>query len=313
MSTKTTFKRIALVAVAALGLGVLTSAPSQAADTTASTFTASLSLAHTSATVVGYDTGNPDRSAAIFQMTAIGNGGQSSHLFATESITASVRAGPTGAATEIDDLLITPVKGNFRAGFSTAVTGATVASTAGLGALISAADNAGVASPDQARTAAGQVPTNPNSVYYFAVTPAADAAVDAGFYTVRIRLQDASGFITNYSVTAKFVRSAADSGAVIVPTSTGRYVQAESTIEYTSTRNMQATLRDANNGRIFLAGAADLNVATPVLSAAFTTSAGVVRNTETLTIADSGTDLVDHVAIVDATTAAGNPVSAANR
>jgi trimeric autotransporter adhesin len=31
MSTKTTFKRVALVAVAALGLGVLSVAPSQAA------------------------------------------------------------------------------------------------------------------------------------------------------------------------------------------------------------------------------------------------------------------------------------------
>jgi len=33
MSTKTNFKRIALVAVAALGLGVLSSVPSQAAST----------------------------------------------------------------------------------------------------------------------------------------------------------------------------------------------------------------------------------------------------------------------------------------
>jgi trimeric autotransporter adhesin len=39
MSTKTTFKRIALVAVAALGLGMLSVAPSNAAAQTATGFT----------------------------------------------------------------------------------------------------------------------------------------------------------------------------------------------------------------------------------------------------------------------------------
>jgi hypothetical protein len=261
MSTKTTFKRIALVAVASLGFGVLTSvAPATATDssTTVSTFTSSLSLSHTSATVVGATAANT--SSAIFQMTAIGNNGQSAQLFNTnggETITATVTGLPaasTGNATPAAaDLLITPVKGDFAAGFTSAASGLTTAAN-GAGVISSA--TADVGSPDNARIAAGAQPTRPNSVYYFAVSPAASAAVDAGIYTVRIRLTDNTGFSTSYSVAVNFVTSAADSGAVIVPTVTGRYVEGESSITYTTARNMSATIRNAAGGRLFVAGTA---------------------------------------------------------
>jgi hypothetical protein len=309
MSTKTTFKRIALVAVASLGFGVLTSvAPATATDTslTVSTFTSSLSLSHTSATVVGATAANT--SSAIFQMTAIGNNGQSSALFTNETITASVVGLPavsTGnVAPVIADLLITPVKGSF-AGFSDAVTGTTVASSAGVPATITGATTS-AGSPDNARIAAGAQPTNPNSVYYFAVSPTRSQVVDAGIYTIQIRLADNTGFVTTYSVAVNFVTSAADSGAVIVPTVTGRFVEGESVTAYTATRNMQATLRNAAGGRIFAAGTVAFTPVAPALSVAITTSAGVVRTAETAAIADSGVVDIDHVGITlgtDAVTA----------
>jgi hypothetical protein len=142
------------------------------------------------------------------------------------------------------------------------------------------------------------------------VSPVDGDAVNAGVYTIQIRLADASGFITSYSVTVNFVTSAADSGAVIVPTITGRYVQGESVTAYTATRNMQATLRNASGGRIFNAGTTAFTPVAPVLSAVITTSAGVAR-TETATIADSGAAAVDHVAIILGTDATTTPVNAA--
>ena len=45
MSTKTTFKRISLVAVAALGFGLVAAVPSSAAQTTAATITAAVTNA----------------------------------------------------------------------------------------------------------------------------------------------------------------------------------------------------------------------------------------------------------------------------
>ncbi len=323
MSTKTTFKRIALVAVAALGFGVLTSvAPATATDSsiTVSTFTSSLSLSHTSATVVGYDNSNPTKSAAIFQVTAIGNNGQSASLFNTgfgETITASVVGVPaisTVNATPVaSDLLITPVKGDYSAGFTSAASGAT---TAALGTATISSATANVASFDNARIAAGAQPTS-KGVYYFAVTPNeatnfVGKAVDSGIYTIRIRLTDNTGFSTVYSVAVNFVTNAADSGAVIVPTVTGRYVEGESSIAYTTDRNMSATIRNAAGGRLFAAGTAALTPAAPVLSAALTKSTGLLRG-EAMTIADSGVVAVDHVVIstdtaatVASTTVVGN-------
>jgi hypothetical protein len=311
MSTKTTFKRVALVAVASLGFGVLTSVPSTAVDTatTVSSFTSSLSLSHTSATVVGAT--EATTSSAIFRMTAIGNNGQSAELFTGETITATVTGVPAASAVNATpaaaNLTITPVTGNFAAGFTSVASG--TGNSAGAGAAtISAAGSAG--SADNARIAAGAQPTRPNSVYHFAVSPASSGkAVDAGVYTIQIRLTDVSGFITSYSVTVNFVTSAADSGAVIVPTITGRYVQGESVTAYTTTRNMQATLRNASGGRIFTAGTTAFTPGYPVLSAAITTSAGVVR-AETASIADSGVAGVDHVAITTDTDATTTPVNA---
>jgi len=90
MSTKTTFKRVALVAVAALGLGVLSVAPS-----TASVGTQSITAANgTASTASNYDSST----AATFSWSA--------RMDATDTVTVTVasKAIPTGAVANIPQL-----------------------------------------------------------------------------------------------------------------------------------------------------------------------------------------------------------------
>ena len=104
-------------------------------------------------------------------------------------------------------------------------------------------------------------------MYFLAVTPGdSKTPHDRGFYTVRVRLQDVSGFITDYSLKVQFVTSAGDSGAVIVPTITGTVFAGDS-ITYTTDKNMKATLRDANGGLIQNLGTTAYNPTIPTLTA----------------------------------------------
>jgi len=89
MSTKTTFKRVALVTVAALGFGLLTSVSSNAA------ITSSFALNTTSQTVVGGGgSSTPDTPTALIRIDVtsdtLGAG-----LGTGETITAAVTAVPT--------------------------------------------------------------------------------------------------------------------------------------------------------------------------------------------------------------------------
>ena len=95
MSTKTTFKRVALVTVAALGFGMLVATPSQAV----STYTASATLSTTSLTVVGCTASASG--AGRFYVDMTDDAGDDHALFTNESITVSVFAKPTSlTATE---------------------------------------------------------------------------------------------------------------------------------------------------------------------------------------------------------------------
>jgi hypothetical protein len=87
MSTKTTFKRIALVAVAALGLGVLTVAPSQAASNADT-----LTLSSTTATVALSDTATATSPTVTLSYLA-GDWADSM------TVTASLTSGPSTSST----------------------------------------------------------------------------------------------------------------------------------------------------------------------------------------------------------------------
>jgi len=92
MSTKTNFKRIALVAVAALGLGVLSSAPSQATFTGLSTAPLTLSTTNGTAGLTGAATDST--TAGTFSLTAL-----SAAVTDSVSVTSVLKSKPAGAST----------------------------------------------------------------------------------------------------------------------------------------------------------------------------------------------------------------------
>jgi len=293
MSTKTTFKRIALVTVAALGFGMLVATPSKAA----ATYTASATLSTTSLTVVGTGT---TTNAGLFYIDTTDDAGDAAPLFSTESITVSVIAKPTradGTSTALTDLTIGFAKRGAIGASFTAVTGAQAATAqsnqipSGTAAATAFASSA----LDTTSTASAT-----NSRYYFGVYPSGTAALDAGEYTLRVRLYDANAFITDQTLKVKFVSSAADSGAVITVAQTGTF-NTGGAIVHTSSQKVTATLKDANGGRVQLGIGltGDINDASPVLTGAIVNVDGVIK--DTLTQSDAGVAGEDMIASTSTT------------
>jgi len=293
MSTKTTFKRIALVTVAALGFGMLVATPSKAA----ATYTASATLSTTSLTVVGTGT---TTNAGLFYIDTTDDAGDAAPLFSTESITVSVIAKPTradGTSTALTDLTIGFAKRGAIGASFTAVTGAQAATAqsnqipSGTAAATAFASSA----LDTTSTASAT-----NSRYYFGVYPSGTAALDAGEYTLRVRLRDHNAFITDQTLKVKFVSSAADSGAVITVAQTGTF-NTGGAIVHTSSQKVTATLKDANGGRVQLGIGltGDINDGSRVLTGAIVNVDGVIK--DTLTQSDAGVAGEDMIASTSTT------------
>ena len=176
MSTKTTFKRIALVAVAALGLGVLSVAPSQAAVSTPTVTTAN----GTSTTASNYDS----TTAATVAVTALMDAG--------DSITVTVlqKSAPTGAAANVAVL-------RYLDSTSASNTFTGVISRATAGSQLSKLDTA-VASANPGffiRTSAtGYVGAN----FRVELDSGAARTVGTYTYTVRLRTYDDTATSLNY-------------------------------------------------------------------------------------------------------------------
>ena len=288
MSTKTTFKRVALVAVASMGFGVLTTvAPANAA----ATYTASVTPNTTSLTVVGG--ADTTSNAGIIRLNTTNDAGDAAALFANETITVSVVGVPTSVDSTMnlaagkDDINFAIVTGDYAAGFT--LEGSAVTNGAGLD--ITAANTTETSNlADGTKDGVSVLNT-----YSLAMYPDS-TAVDMGTYTVRIRLTDSTGFITDQTIKVQFVTSAASAGAVITPTVKGAIYKG-SPIGHTTDNQITATLRDANGGLIQVAhptpGA--YKVGAPVLSAALVDKDGAVL--EALNqVDDNGTAARDHVA-----------------
>ena len=104
MSTKTTFKRIALVVVAALGFGVLTTMPASAVEN-ANPYTSGSALSTSSLTVVAATTG--DTLMGKFYVDVTSNGTLLDNrvgLFDDESITVTTTAAPSTSTAAVGDL-----------------------------------------------------------------------------------------------------------------------------------------------------------------------------------------------------------------
>jgi hypothetical protein len=243
MSTKTTFKRIALVAVAALGTGVLTSvAPANAAPTTG------FSLSKSSITVVGADTG-----AAVFRIQlSQAATATAQELESDETLTVAIVGVPTGVtATKTvatngaigHDLIVTEgtvaVAGNPYSTFTSANTGGSGTATDGV--ITGGQDT----SADAAHTDAVA------RSYYIKVSKGATASPwDQGTYTLRFRLVKGDLLVKETTAKVTFVSSAVDSGAVVTVTNTGAKYVGTAISTYSATNNIKATIADANAGQV---------------------------------------------------------------
>ena len=310
MSTKTTFKRVALVAVAALGLGVLSAVAPASAAVTTSTYTATLTPNTTSITVVGGTASSSN--AAIFKLSAFDEAGDSHALFNiagyTETITVSTYAVPAvdtkTVAGSKGDIAYAGVKATSEVAGTYADESSSNVVTTGGNLLLTAASATEGSNHDNASGV-----TSVNGSYYLAVYPTAGmTAVDKGFYTLRVRLTDSRGFISDQYLKVQFVTSAADEGATITLAKSGSLFEG-SRLAISDTQTVTATLKDANGGRIQTvnssAGAYDIGA--PALSASIINSSTGV-SLDTLAASDNGTasDLIggaaDHIADTTATT-----------
>jgi trimeric autotransporter adhesin len=245
MSTKTTFKRIALVAVAALGTGVLTSvAPANAADTTGFT------LSKSSVTVVGANTG-----AAVFRIQlSQATASTAQELQSDETLTVAIVGVPTGVTSTKTvttngalgaDLTLTEgyvtTPGNPYSSFTSSGAG---------GTTTTATD--GTFSPEQNTYADSDASGAVARSYYLRVTKGSNDPFDQGTYTLRFRLVKGGLLVKETTAKVAFVSSSVDSGAVVTVSSTGpKYVGSTGTIStYSATNNIKATIADANAGQI---------------------------------------------------------------
>jgi len=308
MSTKTTLKRIALVAVSALGFGLLASAPSQAANTTTTAFSKSQTLSASYLTVVGAAAQTGTASGFFYvdvtnESVAANAGSVVGLSVGNETMTALVTSAPTTAA--VADVAIRPVKQESVTGTSGLALRFTANAsdtwTAGTFVYGGAAITRNESSDFNPTTAN---PTGAAKRYWFAVSTAASRAVSAGYFNIRIRTQTADSRILDSNIQVRFVPTIADAGAVITVAGTGSLFTGE-TLTYQANRYYTATLAGPNGDRIQTGvglsitntnGLESPTVASivPAMTAALTSAAGVDRsaNLEVTDDGDSGQDYV---------------------
>lgn len=139
MSTKTNFKRIALVAVAALGLGLLTSVPAKATIDSAPTVT----VVAGSATTTASDS-TTAATIAIRYFASAGNGARSAGQDDTVTIQVSLGTKPALATMDSRSVLMTLLDTSLASGGAPVITGQ--ADTSGNGGTFGGAWNIGTGS-----------------------------------------------------------------------------------------------------------------------------------------------------------------------
>jgi len=320
MSTKTTLKRIALVAVSALGLGLLTSGPSQAANTSTVTYTKTVTPNTTHLTVVkgSTETGTAGYFYVDVAVESASNDGTVQGLAkGSETMTVSIVEAPS-ASKAVTDMLVRPVLISESQGAATRSalrvvpnTTETWAATATLSGNRIAAYEASNWTPD-AENAGGKMARYGFAVRPSATTGADSPAIGAGYYKVRIRTQSSiAGTVIDKFVYVRFVSTIQDAGAVVTLAAGGSLAAGEA-LTYGSTNYISATLRDPNGGRIqsgsYLGMSADNLDSVAVTSFAPTLTAklydaddALLGSASTLVIADTGTGGYDHVAPTAAT------------
>jgi hypothetical protein len=297
MSTKTLRKRIALVAVAALGFGLVSGTPTNAAPVVGPlNYTSSLTQSWTALTVVGaattsvngffyVDTTNLQTPAVVATTDT-----NALPLQTGETIQVSVSAAPTGRA--VTDLNINSVT-NTGALPATAFINGVLAGGMGDEDIL-VADTDAVNSPNSSFSATLAL-NNESNRYWFAVNTDTAAALGAGKYTIRVRLTNVNSQVIDYTMTVKFVASIADAGAVLTLAKTGSITNGAPFVT-TANTSVTATLRDADGGRIHVGQATTGQrvLWDPALNANMMEAA--VVGADTLTATDNGVAGADFVA-----------------
>jgi hypothetical protein len=327
MSTKTTFKRVALVTVAALGFGLLSSVTPASAVATG--LAASVGPnGQTSLTVVGGDSGT---AGALIRLdvtnsdtTTISGGG----LGVNETITGSVSIAPalrnagsladtstpvglTGTAARSDFVMLESrgqTQGTRAATTATSTSGATnwslLAASSGNAYLdtATAGNQTGLSAADGKIDSRTVGFNNMDSIhentsfeytksYYVTVRPRLMADVmDKGAYTFSFTLTDAAGVVrSTATVKIDFVSSAAVSGAIVGVTTNGTFLANTALTTYDTSTNtyVKATLTNRDGGLVRDNTGASVAPSLKMQSAT-TLAPTYVDSTGTITLADDG-------------------------
>jgi len=305
MSTKTTLKRIALVAVSALGFGALSAAPSQSAVPT-NYYNSSTTLSTTSLTVVGTAYNDTNTGKFYVDLTSTGTlADKYPGLQSDESLTVTVTAAPTATtpSAALTDLTIQPIKlssATADSGFANVVNGANSAEADSDIQVPSGAPVANYVSNNWTPDANDD--SGYENRYWFAVHPSAsNKAIDSGTYTIRVRLinGDSNGVaLIDKTISVTFVSNIANAGATLSLTATGDVYKTEG-LSYVTGRNVKATLAGATSGSRVVMGTdhtGALSGQVVDLNANWVTVAGTVSTTDSFYEYDNGVAGRDHIA-----------------
>jgi hypothetical protein len=327
MSTKTLRKRIALVAVAALGFGMLSTVSANAAAVTVGA-TASIASDTPSITLIPAGSTPATTEYGVFEISLTNSSGYAAPLQVGETLTATViaptngRTGVVGANNGTGANLPADLTATWATNY-TPTTG--VVTTDSTSSTLFAQTDAAVlggnyddmslsdnlrGGTDATHTGYTTDDSTATATYALRVAPTADQdVIGAGFYSIVVRVLDTNGN-TRTSTTVKFqVATKAGSGAVLTAAVTGSHATPTvgGRISYTTTNNFSATLRDANGGRVV-----ELANASPTLSAtvkdAGSTATPAVFTTDSLTMSDTGTALLTSTATTVVSAVFGNGV-----
>jgi trimeric autotransporter adhesin len=273
MSTKTTLKRIALVAVSALGAGVL----SIVAAPTANAVASSLSVEKSSLTVVQDASPTAIQNLGAYRFTVLDADGLPTALASDETITVSITAAPTNTsiatAPALTDFLLAKVVNYVTLAPETGMIGhpqavATVPFALNTGATVGVGTNSNTCSDSSAITQdAGK--------YCVAVqSKTAALGLNSGTYTLRADLTRGAATLSRLTLSFKLVSSAADSGALITVATAGQPLVVGKIAKKSATEYIRATLTDANGGRLVTSDTTSTSTISPTPVGYLETAAG---------------------------------------
>jgi hypothetical protein len=301
MSTKTTFKRIALVAVAAMGFGTL----SVVAAPVASAAATSLALSTSSITIVGGSTS--DTPAALVRIDVTSDTYAQGGLADGSTVSAAITAVPTSVTAKTlaangaaftdtatawtsgkADLLMMEAKGQTSGGY----TDWRLNTLANIDTVATQAErwNGSITSANSyyyGMEAGTDTAASMTKSYYVSIMPMYGASViDQGAYTITFTLKNAAGDVKGtQTLKVDFVTSRATSGAVLSLAKGGTFTAgaALGTGAAAGTTYASVTLKNRDSGVLRgYTGAPETPTVTLVTSAGVDTSTGIM-------VSDTGT------------------------